>query len=94
MHDGGRVVSERPARWFLSESGLCGRRRLRRSAARSGGRFATPATGHLDNAEELSVGERIEVAGSAGIVRETEPALGRGEFRALIELLPHSGDRS
>ena len=46
------------------------------------------ATGYLDNAEELEVGQRIEVAGSIGLVREIEPALGGGEFRALIELMP------
>ena len=46
------------------------------------------ATGHLDNSEELEVGDRVEVAGSSGIVRTIEPLLGEYESRVLIELLP------
>ena len=47
---------------------------------------ATIATGYLTQ-PALEVGDRIEVAGSAGIVRAVEPILGEPEFRLVVQLV-------
>ena len=48
---------------------------------------ATIATGHLSQPEPLEVGDRIEIARSAGIVRTVEPILGERELRLVVQLL-------
>ena len=50
-------------------------------------RDATLATGHLTREEELQIGDRLEIAGSPGIVRTIEPVLGEHELRLVVELL-------
>ena len=45
------------------------------------------ATGHLTQPEALEVGDRIEIGGSAGIVRAVEPILGEHELRLVVELV-------
>jgi hypothetical protein len=48
---------------------------------------ATLATGHLTQPEPLEVGDKIEIGGSAGIVRAVEPILGEHELRLVVELV-------
>ena len=48
----------------------------------------TLATGHLSREEHIQIGDRIEIAGSHGIVRSIEPILAEHELRLVIELLP------
>jgi len=48
---------------------------------------ATLATGHLTQQEPLEVGDRIEIGGSAGIVRFIEPILGEHELRLVVQLV-------
>jgi hypothetical protein len=48
---------------------------------------ATIATGHLTQPGALDVGDRIEIAGSAGIVRAVEPILGEHELRLVVQLV-------
>ena len=50
-------------------------------------RDATLATGHLTREEELQIGDRLEIAGSPGIVRTIEPVVGEHELRLVVELL-------
>ena len=59
-------------------------RRSYRYELRSGS--ATIATGHLSGAEALEVGDRIEIAGSAGIIRAVDPILGEHELRLIVDL--------
>ena len=47
------------------------------------------ATGHLNREQPLEIGERVEIAGRAGIVRTIEPTLGGRELR-LVVLLTHT----
>lgn len=48
----------------------------------------TPATGHLSHEEHIQIGDRIEIAGSLGIVRSIDPVLAERELRLVIDLLP------
>jgi hypothetical protein len=48
----------------------------------------TIATGHLSRDARLEIGERIEIAGSHGIVRSIEPLLNEPELRLVVEILP------
>jgi hypothetical protein len=50
-------------------------------------RDATLATGHLTREEQLRIGDRLEIAGSSGIVHSIEPVLGEHELRLVVELL-------
>lgn len=47
----------------------------------------TIATGHLSTVEPLSVGDRIEIAGSQGIARTFEPIVGERELRLVVVLV-------
>jgi len=53
---------------------------------------ATVATGHVALPEPVQVGDRVDIGGSVGIVRQVEPLLGERELRLVVQLLP-SGDR-
>ena len=48
---------------------------------------ATIATGHVAYVKALEVGDRIEIAGSAGIVSAVEPILGEHELRLVVQLV-------
>ena len=50
-------------------------------------RDATLATGHLTREEKLQIGDRLEIAGSRGIVHSIKPVLGEHELRLVVELL-------
>jgi hypothetical protein len=45
----------------------------------------TLATGHLTGEKRLQIGDRNEIGGSFGIVREIQPLLGEHELRLLVE---------
>ena len=45
------------------------------------------ATGHLTREQPLEIGERITIAGHAGIVRTIEPLLRERELRLVVQLL-------
>ena len=62
------------------------RRHRQRYESRLG--HATIHTGRLDEIGEFQVGDRLEVAGSAGIIRAVDDDGGR-EPKLILELLPH-----
>ena len=68
---------------------LIQQRRYRYELRSSG---ATLATGHLTQPEPLEVGDRIEIGGSAGIVRTVEPILGEHELRLVVQLMATSDE--
>jgi hypothetical protein len=49
------------------------------------------ATCHLNHAQPLEVGDRIQIAGHAGILRSVEPLLGEVEVRLVVQLLVDRG---
>jgi hypothetical protein len=63
---------------------LIQQRRYRYELRSSG---ATLATGHLTQLVPLEVGDRIEIGGSAGVVRAVEPILGEHELRLVVQLV-------
>lgn len=50
------------------------------------------ATGHITFEQPVESGERITVAGRAGIVREIIPIVGQNEQRLVVQLLPDRDD--
>jgi hypothetical protein len=46
------------------------------------------ATGQLSRVPPFEVGDRVEIAGYDGIVREVAPSLSVGEFRLVVQLPP------
>jgi len=44
------------------------------------------ATGHLNRAEPLAVGERITIGSHSGIVRSVEPLLRERELHLVVQL--------
>jgi hypothetical protein len=47
------------------------------------------ATGQLSRESPFEVGDRVEIAGYDGIVREVAPSLSAGESRLVVQLLRH-----
>ena len=47
---------------------------------------AVVATGRLTREPPFEPGDRIEIAGQAGIVRTVEPVLGQTELRLVVQL--------
>jgi hypothetical protein len=50
------------------------------------------ATGHLTNDQPHEIGERITIAGRAGIVRSIIPVAGQNSKRLIVQLLPDTDD--
>ena len=49
------------------------------------------ATGRLTRESPFEPGERIEIAGQAGIVRTVEPVFGQTELRLVVQLARQHG---
>ena len=49
------------------------------------------ATGRLTREAPVESGDRIEIAGQAGIVRTVEPVLGQTELRLVLQLARQQG---
>jgi hypothetical protein len=50
------------------------------------------ATGQLSKEPPFQVGDRVEIAGYDGIVREVAPSLRMDAFRLVVQLLRHPED--
>jgi hypothetical protein len=50
------------------------------------------ATRQLSSEPPFEVGDRVEIAGHDGIVREVAPSLSVGESRLVVQLLRHLED--
>ena len=46
------------------------------------------ATGHLSHDTTLAIGDRVTIAGRAGIVQTIIPIRGQSEQRLIVQLLP------
>jgi hypothetical protein len=71
---------------FRNHEGRSVRRERHRYELRMGG--ATVKSGLLAEISEFQVGDRLEVDGSAGIIRALEPVPGEPKPRLILELLP------
>ncbi len=52
------------------------------------------ATGNISLAQDLQVGDRIELAGRTGIVRDVDPVLNSEELRLVVQLTAQDTSQS
>jgi hypothetical protein len=50
------------------------------------------ATGHLTHDQPLQIGDRVTIAGRAGIVRDILPSIGQNRQRLILQQLPNPDD--